>query len=73
MPDFKIYEEISLCDPFIARQKEQIYFMNLRLLGNTIGPIKVVCSGNRGCSSTLGTNQGLINKWRKETDLAPVI
>ena len=25
-----------------------------------------------GCPSMLGANQGLVNKWREENDLAPV-
>ena len=74
MPDFKTYQEyISLRSIHGSTKGTNIFReFQVTLLETQLDPSKLFAMVTDGCPSMFGANQGLINKWREENDLAPV-
>ena len=74
MPDFEIYKEFLILRSIHASTKGTDIFRAFQATLSEIqlDPSKLCAVATDGCPSMLGANQGLINKWREENDLAPL-
>ena len=77
MPDFKIYEKYFILRSIHGSTKGTDIFREFQviLLETKLDPSKLFAMATDGCPSMLGANRGLqelVNKWREESDLAPV-
>ena len=70
----KIYDEYLTLRSIHGSRKGTDIFRELQVTvcGTQLDPSKLFAVATDGCPSMLGANQGLINKWRRENDLAPV-
>ena len=69
-----IYDECLTLRTIHGSTKRRDIFRKLQVtsLETQFDPSKLFAVVTDGCPSMLGENQGLINKWREENDLAPV-